>query len=174
VRPDLTRRVSVVLHAEKLGLLARVDPGLPGTSKYTGRPGCGAKTIYRSRRPDLSAEELLADARVRLRPQAQTFVQEVPFGRLAGRELGADVQVPSTGVREGCRVRHNLKLHSASEEEVQGRAYSRLIVLLAIGWMLSPDELERFVLSLMPPAVRADWHGTLSARKALDCAAKAR
>jgi predicted PurR-regulated permease PerM len=34
-----------------------------------------------------------------------------------------------------------------------------LIVLLAMGWMLSSDELERFVLSLMPPAVRADWHG---------------
>jgi predicted PurR-regulated permease PerM len=37
-----------------------------------------------------------------------------------------------------------------------------LIVLLAIGWMLSSDELERFVLSLMPPAVRADWHGAFA------------
>jgi len=37
-----------------------------------------------------------------------------------------------------------------------------LIFLLAIGWMLSSDELERFVLSLMPPAVRADWHGTFT------------
>jgi predicted PurR-regulated permease PerM len=34
-----------------------------------------------------------------------------------------------------------------------------LIVLLAIGWMLSYDELERFILSLMPQAVRADWQG---------------
>jgi predicted PurR-regulated permease PerM len=33
-----------------------------------------------------------------------------------------------------------------------------LIVLLAIGWTLSSDELERFVLSLMPPAVRSNWH----------------
>jgi predicted PurR-regulated permease PerM len=33
-----------------------------------------------------------------------------------------------------------------------------LIVLLAVGWMLSSDELERFVLSVMPPTVRADWH----------------
>lgn len=33
-----------------------------------------------------------------------------------------------------------------------------LVVLLAVGWMLSSDDLERFVLSLMPPAVRADWH----------------
>ncbi len=37
-----------------------------------------------------------------------------------------------------------------------------LVVLLAVGWMLSCDELERFVLSLMPPAVRADWHGAFS------------
>ena len=37
-----------------------------------------------------------------------------------------------------------------------------LIVLLAVGWMLSSDELERFVLSLMPPAVRADWHGAFN------------
>ncbi|MGR4064948.1 MAG: AI-2E family transporter [Vulcanimicrobiaceae bacterium] len=34
-----------------------------------------------------------------------------------------------------------------------------LIVLLAVGWMLSSDELEQFVLSLMPPAVRTDWRG---------------
>jgi predicted PurR-regulated permease PerM len=34
-----------------------------------------------------------------------------------------------------------------------------LVVLLAVGWMLSCDDLERFVLSLMPPAARADWHG---------------
>lgn len=32
-----------------------------------------------------------------------------------------------------------------------------LIVLLAVGWMLSSDDLERFVLSLMPPKVRDDW-----------------
>jgi predicted PurR-regulated permease PerM len=32
-----------------------------------------------------------------------------------------------------------------------------LILLLAIGWMLSSDELERFVLSLIPPSVRRDW-----------------
>ena len=32
-----------------------------------------------------------------------------------------------------------------------------LIVLLAVGWMLSSDDLERFVLSLMPPTVRKDW-----------------
>jgi len=28
---------------------------------------------------------------------------------------------------------------------------------LAVGWMLSSDDLERFVLSLMPPTVRKDW-----------------
>lgn len=33
-----------------------------------------------------------------------------------------------------------------------------LIVLLAIGWMLSSDELERFVIGLIPAGVRADWH----------------
>ena len=32
-----------------------------------------------------------------------------------------------------------------------------LIVLLAVGWMLSSEELERFVLSLMPAHARADW-----------------
>jgi predicted PurR-regulated permease PerM len=37
-----------------------------------------------------------------------------------------------------------------------------LIVLLAIGWMLSSDELERFVLSLMPPGARADWRGAFA------------
>ncbi len=37
-----------------------------------------------------------------------------------------------------------------------------LIVLLAVGWMLSAGELERFVLSLMPPHTRADWSGALS------------
>jgi len=34
---------------------------------------------------------------------------------------------------------------------------SLLIVLLAIGWMLSSDELERFVVGLIPPGVRSDW-----------------
>jgi predicted PurR-regulated permease PerM len=33
-----------------------------------------------------------------------------------------------------------------------------LILLLAIGWMLSSDDLGRFLLSLMPPSVRSDWH----------------
>lgn len=33
-----------------------------------------------------------------------------------------------------------------------------LIVLLAVGWMLSSDDLERFVLSLIPAANRSDWH----------------
>ncbi len=37
-----------------------------------------------------------------------------------------------------------------------------LVVLLAMGWMLASDELERFVLSLMPPAVRADWHAAFN------------
>jgi predicted PurR-regulated permease PerM len=37
-----------------------------------------------------------------------------------------------------------------------------LVVLLAVGWMLSSDDLERFVLSLMPPAVRADWHAAFA------------
>jgi hypothetical protein len=120
-----------VLRAEQLRILARVDPGLPGTGgKYTGRPGGGVKTIcalaHRGKsldevfvaaeqhhvvrrrrafvqaerqrlerlraerraenmmplsihRPDVSAEELLAYARARLHPQAQTLVQEVPF-----------------------------------------------------------------------------------------------
>ena len=37
-----------------------------------------------------------------------------------------------------------------------------LIVLLAIGWMLSADELERFVLSLIAPGMRGDWQDTFA------------
>lgn len=37
-----------------------------------------------------------------------------------------------------------------------------LILLLAIGWMLSAAELQRFVLSLIPAAVRDDWRDTLA------------
>jgi predicted PurR-regulated permease PerM len=37
-----------------------------------------------------------------------------------------------------------------------------LIVLLAIGWMLASDELERFVLSLIPSDVRDDWHDAIT------------
>jgi predicted PurR-regulated permease PerM len=37
-----------------------------------------------------------------------------------------------------------------------------LIVLLAVGWMLSSDELGRFLLSLMPPHTRSDWSNTLA------------
>ncbi len=37
-----------------------------------------------------------------------------------------------------------------------------LILLLAIGWMLSADELERFVLSLMPEKTRDDWRDTFA------------
>jgi predicted PurR-regulated permease PerM len=37
-----------------------------------------------------------------------------------------------------------------------------LIVLLAIGWMLSADELERFVLGLIAPGMRGDWQGTFA------------
>ncbi|MGC1380679.1 MAG: AI-2E family transporter [Candidatus Baltobacteraceae bacterium] len=33
-----------------------------------------------------------------------------------------------------------------------------LILLLAVGWMLTSDDLERFVLSLMPAQTRSDWH----------------
>ena len=36
-----------------------------------------------------------------------------------------------------------------------------LILLLAIGWMLSSDELARFALSLMPPATRPQWRDAL-------------
>ena len=32
-----------------------------------------------------------------------------------------------------------------------------LIVLLAVGWMLSVDDLEAFILSLMPDRLREDW-----------------
>lgn len=32
-----------------------------------------------------------------------------------------------------------------------------LVVLLAVGWLLSADDLGRFILSLMPPAMRDDW-----------------
>lgn len=32
-----------------------------------------------------------------------------------------------------------------------------LIVLLAVGWMLSVDDLEKFILSLMPDRLREDW-----------------
>ena len=37
-----------------------------------------------------------------------------------------------------------------------------LILLLAVGWMLSSDDLERFVLSLMPATTRSDWHGVFA------------
>jgi predicted PurR-regulated permease PerM len=37
-----------------------------------------------------------------------------------------------------------------------------LIVLLAIGWMLSTDELERFVLGLIAPGMRDDWQGAFA------------
>ncbi len=37
-----------------------------------------------------------------------------------------------------------------------------LIFLLAIGWMLSSDELGRFLLSLMPPATRSQWRDVFS------------
>jgi predicted PurR-regulated permease PerM len=37
-----------------------------------------------------------------------------------------------------------------------------LIVLLAIGWMLSSDDLARFVLGLIPPRVRGDWQGAFA------------
>jgi predicted PurR-regulated permease PerM len=37
-----------------------------------------------------------------------------------------------------------------------------LILLLAVGWMLSSDDLERFVLSLMPSTKRSDWHGVFA------------
>lgn len=33
-----------------------------------------------------------------------------------------------------------------------------IILLLAIGWMLSSAELEKFVLSLMPAHMRSNWH----------------
>ncbi len=36
-----------------------------------------------------------------------------------------------------------------------------LVLLLAIGWMLSSDELAQFVLSLMPPAKRSQWRDAL-------------
>jgi predicted PurR-regulated permease PerM len=39
---------------------------------------------------------------------------------------------------------------------------SLLIVLLAIGWMLSSDELERFFLSLLPAKARDDWRSAFS------------
>jgi predicted PurR-regulated permease PerM len=35
-----------------------------------------------------------------------------------------------------------------------------LIVLLAIGWILASDDLERFLLSMMSPTARTDWHAT--------------
>jgi predicted PurR-regulated permease PerM len=37
-----------------------------------------------------------------------------------------------------------------------------LILLLAIGWMLSSDELERFVISLIPPRARNDWQAAFA------------
>jgi predicted PurR-regulated permease PerM len=39
---------------------------------------------------------------------------------------------------------------------------SLLIVLLAVGWMLSSVDLERFVLSLLPTQARADWQGAFA------------
>lgn len=37
-----------------------------------------------------------------------------------------------------------------------------LVLLLSIGWMLSCDELERFVLDLIPPRVRSDWQAAFA------------
>jgi predicted PurR-regulated permease PerM len=37
-----------------------------------------------------------------------------------------------------------------------------LILLLAVGWMLSSDELTAFVLSVIPPATRANWEGAFT------------
>ena len=37
-----------------------------------------------------------------------------------------------------------------------------LIVLLAIGWMLAAADVERFVLSLIPPKPRANWHAAFA------------
>jgi predicted PurR-regulated permease PerM len=37
-----------------------------------------------------------------------------------------------------------------------------LIVLLAIGWILSSEELKSFVLGLMPPSAREDWNSALA------------
>jgi predicted PurR-regulated permease PerM len=37
-----------------------------------------------------------------------------------------------------------------------------LILLLAVGWTLSADDLQRFVLGLMPPAMRDDWQGAFA------------
>ncbi len=37
-----------------------------------------------------------------------------------------------------------------------------LILLLAVGWMLSSDDLGRFFLSLIPPRARTDWSNTLT------------
>lgn len=37
-----------------------------------------------------------------------------------------------------------------------------LILLLAVGWMLSSEELERFVLSLLPSKARSDWQGVFA------------
>ncbi len=33
-----------------------------------------------------------------------------------------------------------------------------LILLLAVGWMLASDDLERFILSVMSPEKRVEWH----------------
>ncbi len=37
-----------------------------------------------------------------------------------------------------------------------------LILLLAVGWMLSSDDLEQFVLSLMPDTTRSDWRNVFA------------
>ena len=37
-----------------------------------------------------------------------------------------------------------------------------LIVLLAVGWMLSSDDLETFILSLMPDRLREDWRSAFT------------
>ncbi len=37
-----------------------------------------------------------------------------------------------------------------------------IILLLAVGWMLSSSDLERFVLSLLPETTRDDWKKTFS------------
>jgi predicted PurR-regulated permease PerM len=37
-----------------------------------------------------------------------------------------------------------------------------IILLLAVGWMLASDDLERFVLTLMPAKTRSDWHGVFT------------
>lgn len=85
----------------------------------------------------------------------QRFVQNDQLSRqLAGSVAGSAGGAVST---LGARILGG----SALLVSLVGNA--AIILLLAVGWALSSDQLESFVLSLLPPVTRRDWKRTIDA-----------